>query len=581
MMKKLVGKLASLRVKTLVPVLILAVVCIASALSGIKSTERLKSESLRTSEENAAAIHQLDIVSTDFQMMQKLLVTFFVTGNEDAIKQVRQQLDDVVAKVETEMADYEKGISNKKEKDLYASFKEKYKSFHDLYYKAIALCEDDTVGDAIELTNGDIAKVSAEMEILVGSLIEARQAGTAASIEDQSKTFDASIRNNEVMIVLSLALSLLAIISSWLTITRPTKKSTKKLKQIIRKMENNECDLSERIPRYSRDEVGELVNGINSFLDTLQTVIGNMVSGSQKLDTATNLVTASINNANESSYDVSSVMEELAASMEEVSATIATVDQNVSDVDNSINDFADASNSILQYSDKMQKRASELVAGAEESQNKTSEMIGEIVEKLKSAIDHSKSVEQVESLTNEILSISSKTNLLALNASIEAARAGEAGKGFAVVADEIRQLADSSRETANNIQEINETVIAAVNELSNTANRIVDYIDTMILPDYEGFVASGRQYNEDSVYVNDRMNKFNDMTLELREVIGQLVESIANISTVVEQSATGVGNAAESTGKLSEEIQKIQNDMQINEKVASEMKDQCDCFQNV
>lgn len=571
----------SLRVKILIPVLILAVVCISSALSGIKSTERLKSESLRKSEENATAIHQLDTVSTDFQMMQKLLVTFFVTGNEDAIKQVRQQLDDVVAKVEKEMADYEKLISDKKEKDLYAGFKEKYKSFHDLYYKAVALCEDDTVGDAIELTNNEIAKVSTEMETLVGSLVEARQASTTASIEDQSKTFDASIRNNEGMIVLSLALSLLAVISSWLTITRPTKKSTKKLKQIIRKMENNECDLSERIPRYSRDEVGELVNGINAFLDTLQGVIGNMVSGSEKLDTATNLVTESINNANESSYDVSSVMEELAASMEEVSATIATVDQNVSDVDSSINNFADASNSILQYSGKMQERASELVAGAVESQNSTSEMIGEIVEKLKNAIEHSKSVEQVESLTNEILSISSKTNLLALNASIEAARAGEAGKGFAVVADEIRQLADSSRETANNIQEINETVIAAVNELSNTANRIVDYIDTMILPDYEGFVASGRQYNEDSVYVNDRMNKFNDMTLELREVISQLVESISNISTVVEQSATGVGNAAESTGKLSEEIQKIQNDMQINEKVASEMKDQCDRFQNV
>jgi methyl-accepting chemotaxis protein len=74
-------------------------------------------------------------------------------------------------------------------------------------------------------------------------------------------------------------------------------------------------------------------------------------------------------------------------------------------------------------------------------------MIGEIIEKLKKAIDNSRSVEQVENLTNEILSISSQTNLLALNASIEAARAGEAGKGFAVVADEIRKLADSSRQT--------------------------------------------------------------------------------------------------------------------------------------
>ena len=97
--------------------------------------------------------------------------------------------------------------------------------------------------------------------------------------------------------------------------------------------------------------------------------------------------------------------------------------------------------------------ADSLAKSADENKRTTDEMVGNIVGTLKKAIEDSKSVERVNELTGEILNISSQTNLLALNASIEAARAGEAGKGFAVVADEIRQLADSSRDTANNIQD--------------------------------------------------------------------------------------------------------------------------------
>ena len=117
---------------------------------------------------------------------------------------------------------------------------------------------------------------------------------------------------------------------------------------------------------------------------------------------------------------------------------------------------------------------------------------------MQEALENSKSVEKVAQLTEEILNISSQTNLLTLNASIEAARAGEAGKGFAVVADEIRQLADSSRETANNIQSINEMVIRAVQGLMKSSEEIIAYINKTILPDYESFVKSGQQYSEDA-----------------------------------------------------------------------------------
>ena len=109
-----------------------------------------------------------------------------------------------------------------------------------------------------------------------------------------------------------------------------------------------------------------------------------------------------------------------------------------------------------------------------------------------------------------------------MNASIEAARAGDAGKGFAVVAEEIRQLADSSRQTANRIQEINGIVTNAVHNLSGNANNLVDYLNESILPEFKNFVDSGVQYRENATYIESVMNEFTEKTDALKNAMDEL-----------------------------------------------------------
>lgn len=567
-------------IKVIIPQIILALVCIVSAVWGINSTRNLKSQSIVRTEENVAAIHSLDNLSVSFQEMQKLLLTRFLTGVDEEKPIVRKKIDTTIADIEKEMDNYKKWVNDKDEQKMYNEFTSQYTKMKELYNKSLKFCEDEEISDAIEVSNGDLADVEAKMEEQIAAIVAMRQKSNTNSLKEQSSVFDQSIAMNSTLIILSIVISVLALFSCFAFIVSPIKKYNKRLRGIIKKVESNQCDLSERIPVKTKDEIGDLVKGINSFLETLQTVIGDVAAGSNNLEGAINDVTTSVNSATSNSRNVSDVMEQLAASMEEVSVTISNVNQNVEAVDGSIEAFSQASNSILDYSREMQERADSLGKRAVESQRVTGEMVGEIIEKLKVAIEHSRSVEQVESLTNEILSISSQTNLLALNASIEAARAGEAGKGFAVVADEIRQLADSSRETANNIQKINENVIAAVNELSENSNQIVDYIDNNILPDYENFVDSGRQYNKDSIYVNEEMQEFNRKTEEIRRITDDLVKSIDEISKVVEDSALGVDHAAKGTVSLSEEILKIQKDMEVSEDVALKMKKQCERFEH-
>ena len=230
------------------------------------------------------------------------------------------------------------------------------------------------------------------------------------------------------------------------------------------------------------------------------------------------------------------------------------------------------------YSKEMQERADTLAKNANENKTQTDAMVGNIVGTLKQAIEESRSVEKVNELTGEILNISSQTNLLALNASIEAARAGDAGKGFAVVADEIRQLADSSRDTANNIQAINEHVTKAVHALIDNSNAMIAFIEETVLPDYGTYADSGEQYNEDASYVSEVMNEFTEKTENLKNIMNNVVESIEGIAKAVEESANAVTSSAMSTGSLVEDMHTINEQMGSSKETVESLKAEADVF---
>lgn len=233
------------------------------------------------------------------------------------------------------------------------------------------------------------------------------------------------------------------------------------------------------------------------------------------------------------------------------------------------------------YAKDMKTNADEVKAKAVENRKKTTVIIDEINAKLNLALENSKSVEEIEKLTADILSISSQTNLLALNASIEAARAGEAGKGFAVVADEIRQLADSSRDTANNIQAINARVIDSVQELSSSSEQMIKYVNETVLSDYNAFVDMGNQYSEDASHIDVSMKEYASDISEIEEEIKQMTDAVQGISDAVDESAKGVTQAAESIESLVQSIAQVTSEMEDNKAIAETLKSEADNFEKV
>jgi len=268
-----------------------------------------------------------------------------------------------------------------------------------------------------------------------------------------------------------------------------------------------------------------------------------------------------VNSVDENAMGVSSVMQELTASMEEISSNITTVNSSASEANIQITELAQDLDELNNYANAMEESAGALVESAKWNKNDTIEKVTPIGEALKKAMEESKSVEQIDGLTNDILGIANQTNLLALNASIEAARAGEAGRGFAVVADEIRELAERSKNTANHIQNINLLVTSAVGDLVKASDALLDYVIDQVVPDYDEFLESGEKYNEDAIHVHEVVSKFHEMATAIDSHLADINGNLDGIEISAEESARGIAEVTTNTESLVQNIEGLSSEV--------------------
>ena len=383
------------------------------------------------------------------------------------------------------------------------------------------------------------------------------------------------------MFYIYAAVALFSIIYINKTVAAPAKKASGHLNAIIEKIDNNEGDLTERIEVKTKDEVGQLVTGVNGFIEQLQSIMVKIRDESGHMNELVGNITNGINDSNESASSISATMEELSASMEEVAATLDEITTGSQDVLNSANEMGDMAEEGKDFVGGIKERAINVRSEAETSKSTTTEMLSGIRELLEVAIENSRSVEQINELTNDILGISSQTNLLALNASIEAARAGDAGRGFAVVADEIRDLAERSKDTANNIQAISGMVTSAVEDLAKNANDMIAFIDETVLTDYDKFVGMANTYHEDADHMDEILQNFYASAERLRGTMAQMAEGIDGINIAVDESAQGVTSAAQSTGALVEALSTIKGEADVNREISEDLQEEVNRFKTI
>ena len=213
---------------------------------------------------------------------------------------------------------------------------------------------------------------------------------------------------------------------------------------------------------------------------------------------------------------------------------------------------AEQSNDIMDRAGKQYKASTR---SAEEAVSIYQETRGE----MERAIADSRRVEEINALTEEILAISSKTNLLALNASIEAARAGEAGRGFAVVAEEIRELADNSRQAVDKIRQVTESVVDNVSFLSETSGKLLEFMNGKVIEDYQGMTELAGMYEKDAEFYNDISGDLGAASQEMSASMAQINDSIIVITELVgdiAESMQSMGSSTEDSNENSEAVMK-------------------------
>lgn len=348
-------------------------------------------------------------------------------------------------------------------------------------------------------------------------------------------------------------------------------KNLRTVNQKVYDLVHSEGDLTQKLNIHTGDELELIAENINKLLEHIRGIMFNISNNSVQLTDSSKKVVGNLSSAEMNVTDVSATMEEMSAAMEETSASLNQVNSSIISVYDAVESIFQSADEGKSAADEVMTKAADIYEKAVSEQEHARELAQEMANAVNEKIEKSKAVEEITTLTTNIISITEQTNLLSLNASIEAARAGEAGRGFAVVADEIGKLAANSAETAAQIQRVSVEVVDAVNDLAKKAEEMLTFMDETAMAGYEKLLETSGSYRSDVGDMNQMMVRFANESEQIRDSIDQIKEAVSAVSIAVEESAQGVTNVTEMSVDLTTSMGDIGNEASSNMDIANQL----------
>lgn len=310
------------------------------------------------------------------------------------------------------------------------------------------------------------------------------------------------------------------------------------LRDTIKGLSRGDGDLTQRLTVRSSDELGEIADGVNKFIENLQTMM-NEIKG------VTNTLESNVNRLKDQSHHNKTILqshisetEQVVTAIEEMNSTAASMATDAANTASLTQRASETSIESRKIIDQSQVTVSALISDVDNAANDVQKMNDE--------------TQNINTILNVIGEIAEQTNLLALNAAIEAARAGEQGRGFAVVADEVRNLASRTKDSTEEIEAALESLLKGtlivVNSMDSTKDRCQETADGA--GKVAGSLETMTQFVGD---INDLSTQIATAAEEQSSVTQELSRNMTTINDMVSE----LGNVGEQVNADAEEISNV------------------------
>ena len=565
-------------IKIMVLLLLLAITAISCVGVLVWTLQSVIGTSDQIVSEQVAEQEKISGLSRQFTYINSQVLTHVMTTNSVTMDTLSEKILQDIADMEQQIEEFgallSEGDERKEALDSASAELAKYRKT----VESLLVTSAENKTQAYVSATSNLPMFNEHIENYMNRMLEI----TAQEMEQaQGQMEQSAARVPGIISVASIALLVVVIVIMLglrLWVIGPVKKATKQVDELVEGIRCNKGDITKRIHVGSRDEVGRLAIAINDLVAQMQIIIRAITEGCGQMEEKQADIISNVEKVNATADHTMRNLGVMSRGMQLVTGAIEGVQQDTGVLDHTVENMLEVAQNGRDYAADIKEKAGKMKATAVESKQEATLVMKEIDTAMTESIANSRQIHKITELTEEILGIAGTTNLLALNASIEAARAGEAGRGFAVVAEEIRKLADSSRESANNIQEISNRVVESVEELSENATRLLEFMNTRVMKDYDALEDTGSNYHEAADHVDEMMNEFG-------QKIDELLSVLQNVNTANTQMEATVGDSTEKLSVVEKNNQGLQQEMKdisyaVEELAASagQLKESIRCF---